>query len=175
MRGYRRWLLAMAAMILMMVQTATAGPAVYGLLGVENPPGAKEGGDLLLTAGGGLEWPGVFGSEEWQAVGQYTKVGWGDSDVEEADRWNFGVKLYLTSYWPAARPFVIGGLEQNGPSLIVGQVCETWAGAGVEPAFAHGWLQATVQTTRWAMDEPNRWRFAVALIPSKELSLSPEE
>lgn len=172
----KRWIWCAAlALLLMAVPISDAvaqdeeevGPAVFLTVGVENPSGetASEG-DMLLRAGGGLEWPGMFGDPSYWFFMDYNKVGWGDGEVPDVSRWHYGVKTYFPGYLSNLNPYLCLGVEHRGPDFIVNQRNVTWLALGAEPSFAGGWFHFALESSGWMMEDDQAWRLVIDLVPS---------
>lgn len=168
-----RWLstIGLAALLLLAPIWAQAGPTAYGVLGVENPAGEVNDGstDLVARGGVGLEWGGLFGEEDLWIVAQFVRTGWGDPDLDDEGRWNYFGRLYFPSYWDGMAPWVGLGIEHQGNDFMLGQENLSWVGLGVEPSFAGGWVQVSLQGVGVGMEQPTEWRFVLDLVPQHQL------
>lgn len=159
----RTWKIAL--MLMLFATAAWAQPNLYGLVGAEHRSGMELESDLLLRAGGGVEWPGVFAQDNVNFVGQYTWIGWGTDEIDNFGRWNFGLKVFLDGYWPDALPWVAGGVEHRGAGFIVGQENVTWFAVGVEPAFMAGWVRMGWEASGFGTDIPEEYRWTLDFVP----------
>lgn len=149
----RMFALLSLCLTMLMTTAAVGGPALFASVGVENPAGtAGNDGDLVTRWSGGLEtMHGETG--EWILRGKFTQAGWGQDDVEDETRWNYGVGYLLESYWPDARPFVMLGLEHVGGSFLIDQVNQTWLAVGVQPDLPWGWAHVAYEASGFAQAE----------------------